>query len=128
METIGRRCCRSGLATLCKTASLTVAAQVRPTAFFPAALFRSALLPNLRSEFCPYPLAESWSGYLQQFERKNAVHDDKIGQRVDFINEKTGNWYFYYHFDDSTVDSALPAPRAFQVFLPLLRHARKKLS
>jgi len=38
---------------------------------------------------------------------KNVVHDDKIGQRVDFINEKTGNWYFYYHFDDSTVDSAL---------------------
>ena len=40
---------------------------------------------------------------------KNSVHDDKIGQRVDFINEKTGNWYFYYHFDDSTVDNALPA-------------------
>jgi hypothetical protein len=29
-------------------------------------------------------------------------NDDKAGQRVDFNNKKTGNWYGYYHFDDST--------------------------
>jgi hypothetical protein len=39
---------------------------------------------------------------------KNSVRDDKMGQRVDFLNQKTGNWYFYYHYDDSTVDNALP--------------------
>jgi hypothetical protein len=32
-----------------------------------------------------------------------------MGQRVDFLNQMTGNWSFYYHYDDSTVDSALPA-------------------
>ncbi|MEO6910363.1 MAG: TonB-dependent receptor [Edaphobacter sp.] len=32
----------------------------------------------------------------------NTVKDDKIGQRVDFVNAKTGNWSFYYHFDDSS--------------------------
>ena len=37
------------------------------------------------------------------------MRDDKIGERVDFINQKTGNWSFYYHFDDSTVFNALAA-------------------
>ena len=39
---------------------------------------------------------------------RNRVTDNKIGERVDFNNRKTGNWSFYYHFDDSTVNSALP--------------------
>jgi len=40
---------------------------------------------------------------------KNTVSDNKIGERVDFTNRKTGNWSFYYNFDDSTVFSALPS-------------------
>ena len=32
----------------------------------------------------------------------NSLTDDKAGQRVDFISKRTGNWYGYYHFDDST--------------------------
>jgi Carboxypeptidase regulatory-like domain/TonB dependent receptor len=40
---------------------------------------------------------------------KNTVSDNKIGERVDFANRKTGNWSFYYNFDDSTVFSALPS-------------------
>jgi Carboxypeptidase regulatory-like domain len=39
----------------------------------------------------------------------NTVSDNKIGERVDFANRKTGNWSFYYNFDDSTVFSALPS-------------------
>lgn len=31
-----------------------------------------------------------------------SLRDDKAGQRVDFNNKKTGNWYGYYHFDEST--------------------------
>ncbi|MBI3665849.1 MAG: TonB-dependent receptor, partial [Acidobacteria bacterium] len=31
------------------------------------------------------------------------INDDKAGQRVDIINRKTGNWFIYYFFDDSTV-------------------------
>jgi hypothetical protein len=58
----------------------------------------------------PYiPLPNLGVATYSNSSEKNSVHDDKIGQRVDFINEKTGNWYFYYHFDDSTVDNALPA-------------------
>jgi hypothetical protein len=39
--------------------------------------------------------------------QKDRVRDDKMGQRIDFINQKTGNWSFYYHYDDSTLNSAL---------------------
>ena len=41
--------------------------------------------------------------------QKNRITDNKIGERVDFNSRKTGNWSFYYHFDDSTVNSALPS-------------------
>jgi hypothetical protein len=41
--------------------------------------------------------------------QKDGVKDNKIGERVDFNNQKTGNWSFYYHFDSSDVASALPS-------------------
>jgi hypothetical protein len=57
----------------------------------------------------PYiPLPNSAGGQYADASQKNSMRDDKMGQRVDFINNLTGNWSFYYHFDDSTVDSALP--------------------
>ena len=49
------------------------------------------------------------AGLYSDNSQKNRLQDDKTGQRVDFINQKTGNWSWYYHFDDSTVTSALPA-------------------
>ena len=49
------------------------------------------------------------AGLYSDNSQKNRIQDDKTGQRVDFINQKTGNWSWYYHFDDSTVTSALPA-------------------
>lgn len=49
------------------------------------------------------------SGLFEDASQKNRVQDDKAAQRVDFINQKTGNWSWYYHFDDSTVTNALPA-------------------
>jgi hypothetical protein len=59
----------------------------------------------------PYiPAANSPDGttYSNNSQR-NRITDNKIGERVDFSNLKTGNWSFYYHFDDSTVNSALPS-------------------
>jgi hypothetical protein len=38
--------------------------------------------------------------------QRDRIRDDKAAQRIDFINQKTGNWSFYYHYDDSTVTSA----------------------
>jgi hypothetical protein len=58
----------------------------------------------------PYiPLPNQAGGQYADSSQRNSVRDDKMGQRVDFINNLTGNWSFYYHFDDSTVDSALPS-------------------
>lgn len=58
----------------------------------------------------PYiPLPNQAGGQYADSSQKNSVRDDKMGQRVDFINNLTGNWSFYYTFDDSTVDSALPS-------------------
>jgi len=41
--------------------------------------------------------------------QKNTVTDNKIGERVDFVNQMTGNWSWYYHLDNSTVFNSLPA-------------------
>ncbi|HEX4165663.1 MAG TPA: hypothetical protein VHZ55_09315, partial [Bryobacteraceae bacterium] len=58
----------------------------------------------------PYiPTPNQSSGFYADASQRNTVADYKMGQRVDFINQLTGNWYFYYHFDDSTVYNALPA-------------------
>jgi carboxypeptidase family protein len=35
------------------------------------------------------------------------LRDDKAGQRADFFNEKTGNWFVYYHFADQTATNPL---------------------
>ncbi|HLZ11143.1 MAG TPA: carboxypeptidase regulatory-like domain-containing protein [Candidatus Acidoferrum sp.] len=40
--------------------------------------------------------------------QKNSVTDNKYGERIDFNNQKTGNWSWYYHLDNTLVDSALP--------------------
>jgi len=59
--------------------------------------------------YIPLPNLDPATGLYSNDSQKNSVTDNKIGQRVDFINQKTGNWSFYYHFDDSTVANALDA-------------------
>lgn len=41
--------------------------------------------------------------------QNQTLRDDKAGQRVDFLSQKTGNWFIYYFFDDSTLTNPLPA-------------------
>jgi len=38
---------------------------------------------------------------------RNVTNDDKIGERVDFNNQTTGNWSWYYHFDRSNLQADL---------------------
>ena len=58
--------------------------------------------------YIPQPNIDPIAGLYADNSQKNTITDNKIGERVDFNNHKTGNWSFYYHFDDSTVLSALP--------------------
>jgi Carboxypeptidase regulatory-like domain/TonB dependent receptor len=58
-------------------------------------------------QYIPAPTNPTTGAYSNNSQR-DTVTDNKIGERVDFNNRRTGNWSFYYHFDDSTVGSALP--------------------
>ena len=55
------------------------------------------------------PNVDPSAGTYQDNSHRDTITDNKIGERVDFNNRKTGNWSFYYHFDDSTVSSTLPS-------------------
>jgi hypothetical protein len=53
------------------------------------------------------PMGDPGTGVYADNSQKNTIRDDKAAQRIDFMNRKTGNWSFYYHFDDSSAVSAL---------------------
>jgi hypothetical protein len=77
----------------------------------------------------PYiPAPNQASGYYANSSQKNKVNDDKMGQRVDFNNERTGNWSVYYHFDDSTVDDALPNSGASVPGFPAVTPTRAQMA
>ncbi|HTV57042.1 MAG TPA: carboxypeptidase regulatory-like domain-containing protein [Terriglobia bacterium] len=71
------------------------------SAWSPAA---SGILP-----YIPTPNIDPIAGTYQDNSHRDTITDNKIGERVDFNNRKTGNWSFYYNFDDSTVVSTLPS-------------------
>src|SRR5581483_2338010 len=78
---------------------------VFPGGFIPKAAWAAPAVGIL-----PYiPAANNADGTFSNNTQRNTITDNKIGERVDFNSQKTGNWSFYYHFDDSTVDSALPS-------------------
>lgn len=57
--------------------------------------------------YIPMPNLDPVAGTYEDNSHRDSISDNKIGERVDFNNQKTGNWSFYYHWDDSTVLSAL---------------------
>jgi hypothetical protein len=64
----------------------------------------------------PFIPAPTLPGDQQNFSNnsgRNIPNDDKFGERVDFNNQKTGNWSWYYHFDRSNVRSDLDPSTGF---------------
>ncbi len=59
--------------------------------------------------YIPMPNIDPVAGTYSDNSHKDSITDNKIGERVDFNNRKTGNWSFYYHYDDSTVFNNLPS-------------------
>jgi len=59
--------------------------------------------------YIPVANLDPSTGLYANAAQKGTISDNKIGQRVDFVNQKTGNWSFYYHYDDSSVDNPLNA-------------------
>ncbi len=80
---------------------------VFPNGVIPQSAFAKPAIGIL--PYIPLPNLDPATGTYSDDSQRNTVRDDKAAQRVDFNNVKTGNWSFYYHFDDSTVYNALPA-------------------
>ena len=70
-------------------------------AWSPAAI---GLLP-----YIPQPNLDPATGTYSDNSHRDTIRDDKVAERIDFNNRKTGDWSFYYHFDDSSVFNTLPS-------------------
>jgi hypothetical protein len=87
---------------------LTTAQCVFPGGAIPQAAWSKpagAILPYIPRPTNPVATTLNYSNNSQ----KNSVTDNKAALRVDFNNQKTGNWSWYYHYDDATALAALPA-------------------
>lgn len=77
---------------------------------FPGGVIPKAAWSAPAANILPYIPAPTLPGDVNNYSnnsQRNVANDDKIGERVDFNNQTTGNWSWYYHWDSSNVDSAL---------------------
>jgi len=95
---------------------------VFPGGLIPKSAWSAPALGLLK--YFPTPNVDPNAGTYQDNSRKDTITDNKIGERVDFNNRKTGTWSFYYHFDDSTVASALPSGGASVPGFPAVTDTR----
>ena len=89
------------------TGCTSTAQCVFPGGLIPKAAWSPAAIGIL--PYIPTPNVDPSTGQYQDNSHRDSISDNKIGERVDFNNRKTGTWSFYYHFDDSTVVSSLPS-------------------
>src|SRR5439155_27134235 len=73
-------------------------AAVFPHEIIPQAAFSPAAQGTL--QFIPTP--NKGENIHASAAESTRTTDDMAGQRVDFLNKKTGNWSVYYYFDNST--------------------------
>jgi hypothetical protein len=49
------------------------------------------------------PAANQANGFdFSDSSHAGSIVDTNLGERIDFVNRKTGDWAFYYHYDNST--------------------------
>jgi hypothetical protein len=75
--------------------------KVFPGGVIPSTVFDTVSKNEIGAGYIPAPNVNNNTQYANS-STVDSVRDDKIGQRIDFTNKKTGDWSFYYHFDDST--------------------------
>jgi Carboxypeptidase regulatory-like domain len=93
----------------CNTPADAVAGRcVFPGGIVPQGAWSPASLATLK--FIPTPIGSlAGQPFFATSAEKQSIRDDRFGQRVDFINQKTGSWSVYYHYDDSDVTRPFPA-------------------
>ncbi len=88
-----------------------VSTTATPTAcVFPNGLIPQKAWASPTSHILGYIPSPTLSGAVNNYSnnsQRNIANDDKIGERVDFNNRLTGNWSWYYGYDNSNVDNAL---------------------
>jgi hypothetical protein len=64
----------------------------------------SAYIDPVSKLTLPLIPAANLSGGFNYSDSSHAgsIIDTNMGQRIDFVNHRTGDWSFYYHYDDST--------------------------
>jgi hypothetical protein len=87
-----------------------VAGCVFPNGMIPQAAFSKPATALLA--YIPAPTLPGDTNNYSNNSQKDVPNDNKFGERVDFNNQKTGNWSWYYHLDNSNVLSALAGPFA----------------
>ncbi|WP_162538340.1 carboxypeptidase regulatory-like domain-containing protein [Granulicella sp. WH15] len=87
-------------ATLASRLGRSVSSGELYSSVFPDGNLAGAIDPIAAKEISFIPAANVGSSYSPA-GLNNTVRDDKAGQRIDFHNQKTGDWAFYYVFDDS---------------------------
>ena len=59
-------------------------------------------------QFIPLPVGGSGgTPFFSTSALKKTLDDEKWAQRIDLLTKRTGDWAFYYHFDDATVINPL---------------------
>ncbi len=79
---------------------------------FPGGVIPTSAFSKPVASYLPYIPAPTLPGDQQNYSnnsQRNIANDNKFGERVDFNNQKTGNWSWYYHLDNSTLDNGLPS-------------------
>jgi hypothetical protein len=77
---------------------------VFPNGVIPQAAFSAPAVALLA--YIPSPTLPGDTNNYSDNSQRNIANDNKFGERVDFNNQKTGNWSWYYHLDNSNVTSA----------------------
>ncbi|HEY8713792.1 MAG TPA: carboxypeptidase regulatory-like domain-containing protein [Candidatus Acidoferrum sp.] len=83
---------------------------------FPGGVIPQSAWSVPSGKILPFIPAPTLPGNQQNYSNnsgRNIPNDDKFGERIDFNNQKTGNWSWYYHFDRSNVRSDLDPSTGF---------------
>ncbi len=71
------------------------------------------------------PLSNQPGGFnFDDASHKGSIVDTNMAERIDFVNHKTGDWSFYYHYDDATAiqpvygDNGVPTLPGYPVTQP----------
>ena len=68
-----------------------------------AAIFPAYMDPVSKLTLPLIPAANQPGGFnYEDSSHVGTIIDTNMAERIDFVNQKTGDWSFYYHYDDAT--------------------------